>query len=304
MKFSALKSCLFAFSASVFFFNTYAAPSTPAPQLTAVQLKLAELEKSAHGRLGIAAFDTRTHAVILYHANERFPVTSTHKIIAVADILKQSQKQPSLLTEKVYFKKADLTTYSPATEGHVNKGMTYAQLCAAAITLSDNTALNLILKKLGGPANLTAFARSIGDTAFRLDRYEPDLNTAIPGDLRDTTTPKAMANTIQRLVFGSALSQGQRQQLQTWLEKNTTGNLRIRAGVPVGWIVGDKTGTGDYGSTNDIGFILPPKCAPIILTVYFTQTVQNAPPKDEVIAKATRILLNSFTQSDSCLKNA
>ncbi|MDN8127273.1 class A beta-lactamase, partial [Burkholderia multivorans] len=156
---------------------------------------------------------------------------------------------------------------------------------------SDNTAANELMKLIGGPAAVTAYARSIGDDTFRLDRWETELNTALPGDLRDTTTPAAMAASLRVLVLGDALPAAQRAQLIEWLRGNKVGDKRIRAGVPTGWRVGDKTGTGDYGTTNDAGVLWPPSRAPIVLAVYYTQTRADAKAKDDVIATATRIAI-------------
>lgn len=266
-----------------------------APSLANLQQKLAALETSADGRIGIYAINTENNKRLQYRAEERFPLCSTSKMMAVSAILKKSMANPHLLKQKVTYSKKDLVFYSPMTEKHLNNGMTVSELCSAAITLSDNTAMNLLMKKLGGPRAVTAFARSIGNHQFRLDRWEPELNTAIPGDLRDTTTPAATAISLQQLVLGNALTLPQRQQLQVWLKNNTTGDARIRAGVPKGWIVGDKTGTcGYYGTTNDIGIIWPAKSSPIIVVIYFTQHTKDATPRNDVIAAVTRIVMSAF----------
>ena len=157
---------------------------------------------------------------------------------------------------------------------------------------------------MGGPLAVTTFAHSIGNPVFRLDRWEPSLNSAIPGDPRDTATPESMAHSLQQLVLGTVLATQQRNLLKSWLIKNTTGNERIRAGVPKDWIVGDKTGTGDYGTTNDIAVLWPPHCKPIILAVYFTQPQQNAIPRSEVIAAARRIVMKALALHDHCVAQA
>ena len=256
-----------------------------------IQKKLAELEASSGGRIGFSAINTANNTHLQYHAQERFPFCSTCKLIGVSAILKQSMTDSHLLQQKVTYKKQDLVTYSPITEKHLADGMTISELCAAAM-LSDNTAINLLIKKLGGPEAVTAFAHSIGDNAFRLDRIEPELNSAIPGDLRDTSTPAAMTKSVQRLALGNSLATPQRELLQAWLKSNTTGGSRIRAGVPKGWVVGDKTGTCDYGTTNDIGIIWPPKSPPIVVAIYFTQNKKEAAPRDDIIASVTRILID------------
>jgi beta-lactamase class A len=272
--------------------------TTPSP----IQEKLAALEVSSGGRLGVTAINTANNTRIEYRGNERFPFCSTFKVMGVSAILKQSMTNKNLLQDRITYTAGDVVTYSPVTEKHIDSGMTVSELCAAAMTYTDNTAINLLMKKIGGLDVVNAFARSIGDSTFRLDRWEPNLNTAIPGDSRDTTTPAAMAGSLQKLALGNALAAPQREQLQTWLKDNTTGNARIRAGVPKGWLVGDKTGSGDYGTTNDVGIIWPPNCQPIVLAVYFTQPQQNATPRNEVIASATRLAIEEFAQTDQCLK--
>ncbi|OYK80490.1 hypothetical protein CbuD7D7780_04280 [Coxiella burnetii] len=184
------------------------------------------------------------------------------------------------------------------TKNHINGGITVSELCAAALTLSDNSAANLLIKKLGGLTAINAFARSIGDKQFELDRLEPQLNSAIPGDIRDTTTPEAMANSLKRLTLGDILAFPQRIQLQTWLKNNTTGNAKIRAGVPKDWIVGDKTGSGGYGTTNDIGIIWPPKRAPIVVAIFFTKNKKGAVSPDSIIERITRILMSAIVSTN------
>jgi beta-lactamase class A len=286
--------------AAIFFISICVPAFASAQEInsTSIQKKLAELEVSSGVRLGIAAINTANGAQIQYRAEERFPFCSTFKVMVVAAILKQSMADKNLLQQKIMYtqKDVDSSQYTPITKNHVTDGMTISDLCAAAITQSDNTAMNLLLKKLGGPKAVTAFARSIGDNTFRLDREEPILNSAIPGDLRDTSTPAAMASSLQKLALGNVLGLSQREQLQTWLQGNTTGNAKIRAGVPKGWIVGDKTGSGDYGTTNDIGIIWPPQSSPIVIVIYVTQNTKDAAPRSDVIASATRIAMSAFAQ--------
>jgi beta-lactamase class A len=253
--------------------------------------RLAALEKSFGGRIGIFALDTATGARIEYRAQERFAFCSTFKLLLASDILKRSEREKGLLQRHVHYTQGDLVTYSPITEKHVEDGMTVAELCAAALQYSDNTAANQLLKIAGGPAAVTAFARSIGDHEFRLDRWETALNTAIPGDLRDTSTPEAMGRDLRRLVLGDALARQQREQLRDWMLGNTTGAARIRAGVPAEWKVADKTGTGDYGTANDIAVLWPPHRAPIVVAIYTTQHEKTAKASSGVIASAARIVV-------------
>lgn len=261
-----------------------------------VQDALAKLEQSANGRLGLVAFDTGSGKAVEYRAGERFSFCSTFKTIAAAAILKRSETQGELLGKRISYTRQDTDSsgYAPITGKLVGKGMTVSELCAATLQYSDNAAVNLMMKELGGPADVTAFARAIGDETFRLDRWEPDLNSAVPGDLRDTTTPAAMVQTLQKLMLGNALGSLQREQLVFWMKKNRTGDARIRAGVPTDWIVADKTGTGSYGTTNDIGVLWPPGRAPIVIVAYFTQHNQAAKPRDDVIADATRTIVQSL----------
>jgi beta-lactamase class A len=253
--------------------------------------ELAKLEASAGGRLGVAAWEHGRAPRIGHRADERFPMCSTFKAILAAAVLQRSRADQGLLARRLPFAKEDLVTYSPATEQHVGAGMTVAELCQAAVQLSDNTAANVLMKMLGGPPAVTAFARSAGDTTFRLDRWETELNTAIPGDQRDTTTPAAMARLLERLLLGDLLPPAQRLQLRDWMLGNKTGDTRFRAGVPAGWQVADKTGTGSYGSTNDAGVIWATAERPLMLVVYYTQASKDAEARSEVIAAATRIVV-------------
>ncbi|MDC9603825.1 class A beta-lactamase [Xenorhabdus griffiniae] len=254
--------------------------------------QLSILEKNANGRLGVVLIDTTDHSTITYRANERFPLCSTSKLMAVSAILQKSEKNAHLLNQQVYYQQADLVEYSPITEKHLKEGMTLGELSAATLQYSDNTAMNLLLNQLNGPNEVTRFARTIGDNSFRLDRYEPELNAAIPGDERDTSTPQSMAKSLYNLVLGDALAITQREQLAEWIKGNTTGGASIQAGVPKDWIVGDKTGRCDYGTTNDIAVIWPvPNRAPLVLVTYFTQPDnKEASARPDVLAAAARIV--------------
>lgn len=266
-----------------------------------IEAKLAKLEADSGGRLGLFAINTANNTYIQYRADESFPFCSTGKIMVVSDILKKSEKNPDLLQKQIAYHQVDVdkSGYAPITKQHVANGMSVAELCQAAIEYSDNTAMNLLLKIAGGPKAVTSYARSIPDKNFRLDRWEPELNTAIPGDIRDTTTPRAMANSLQQLALGSVLVSPQRELLQTWLKNNTTGGSKIRAGVPKGWVVGDKTGNGKYGTTNDIGIIWPPKHPPIILAIYLTQNKKETIKRDDIIALATHTVVSDFMKRAS-----
>ncbi|WP_058450848.1 class A beta-lactamase [Legionella jamestowniensis] len=269
-----------------------------------LQEKLAELEVSAGGKIGVSAVNTANNQHLQYRAMERFPMGCTSKVVGVAAILKKSMSDPTLLQHKMHYKKEDLAAWSPITEKHVADGMTVSELCAAAITVSDNTAMNLLVKKLGGLQAINAYARSIGDKYFRVDNDWPkEAFSGGEGNLYDSSTPAAMEKSLTKLTLGDALARSQREQLLKWLKDNTTGETRIRAGVPKNWMVGDKTGTGaSYGTTNDIAIIWPPGCAPLVVTIYFTKDKKDAVKQDEVVASATRLLLDEFSKTDSCIK--
>jgi beta-lactamase class A len=189
----------------------------------------------------------------------------------------------------------DILEYAPVTKAHLQDGgMKLGALCAAAIEQSDNTAGNVLLDVIGGPGGLTNFVRSIGDETTRLDRKEPELNSAIPGDERDTTSPAAMCTDMQRLVLGNVLSEPSRHQLEDWLQHNETGTLLIRAGVPKTWTVGDKTGRGGNGATNDVAIIRPPGRAPILIAVYTIGSTSSADDRAAIVAEAARAVAGFF----------
>jgi beta-lactamase class A len=274
----------------------FAAGAAAEEEKVTAKAKLDALEKDFGGRLGVFALNTMNGMKLSHRARERFAVCSTFKVLATSAILTRSAKEPALLDQPVVYQKADLVTYSPVTEKHAGEGMTVAELCAAALQYSDNTAANLLIKMLGGPEAVTAFARTTGNTEFRLDRWETELNTAIPGDPRDTATPESMAASLQQLLLGDALpGQPQRDRLRDWLCGNTTGAARIKAGIPADWKIGDKTGSGDYGTANDLAILWPPGKKPVILAVYTTQTDKDAKANNEAIAATARIVADWVT---------
>ncbi len=247
--------------------------------------QMVNLEKESGGRLGVALLDTATNTRKGYRTEERFPMCSTFKMLAAGAVLARVDQGKERLERVVHFTQKEVVPYSPITEKHLGEaGISIGELCAAAITLSDNTAANLLLASIGGPVALTAFARSIGDSITRLDRIEPDLNEAIPGDPRDTTTPAAMLSSMRTLLLGEALSPSSRAQLTEWMMQNKTGDKRLRAGLPSGWKVGDKTGSGNRGTTNDIAILWPPQHAPVLITVYLTGSTGSDEQRNATIA--------------------
>ncbi|WP_244975972.1 class A beta-lactamase [Nocardia huaxiensis] len=258
------------------------------PSQGAVADSFTALEVTHAARLGVFALDTGSGRTVTYREGERFPMASTFKGLACGALLHAHPLSTGYWDQVIHYPASDLVEYSPATEKHVESGMTVTELCDAAITLSDNTAGNQILKLLDGPAGFTAFLRTLGDTTSRLDRWETELNTAIPGDERDTTTPAALAADYRALVVGDALAEPERAQLKSWLVANTTGDSRIRAGLPGDWVVGDKTGSPAYGSALDVAIAWPPGRAPLVIAVLTTKSEQHAEPDNALVAAATR----------------
>ena len=221
---------------------------------------------------------------------------STHKFLTAAAVLATVDEGKMTLDQRVPYTRADLLGYAPIARQNVDAGfMTVAALCAAAIEWSDNTAENLLLKLIGGPPGWTRYARAIGDPTSRLDRFEPALNTAVRGDPRDTTTPEAMTRNLHVVLLGDALTGGSRGQLETWmLDGRITASL-LHAGVPAGWRVADKSGSGENGTRNDIGIILPPKAAPILAAIYYTQSTETLALREKLLADAGRIIAGTFS---------
>jgi beta-lactamase class A len=231
---------------------------------------LSAIESRIGGRLGVAALDLGDGRRLAHRADERFPMCSTFKAMAAAAVLQRVDAGAESLDRFVRYGPADLFSYAPVTKAHVGEGgMKLGDLCAAAVELSDNTAANLLLAAIGGPAGWTRFARRIGDPVSRLDRNEPTLNEAVPGNPRDTTTPAATVSDLRQVVLGAALTPASRERLRDWMIAGKTGAARLRAGLPPSWRIGDKTGTGDHATTNDIAVAWTPS-APIVIACYIT----------------------------------
>ena len=246
---------------------------------------VAETEKRLDARIGLAVYDYQSGRRWEYNANDRFPITSTFKALACAAVLARVDAGAEDLARVVIVRESDLVPYAPVTERRLGgQGMTLHELCDATMSTSDNVAANLILKSLGGPEGLTGFARRIGDSVTRLDRWETELNEARPGDLRDTTTPNAMLQNLQRLVLGDVLSTDSRRQLTDWLAGNKVGGPLIRAGLPDDWRIGDRTGAGGYGSRSVIAVIWPPEQRPVIVALYITETKASLDERNAAIA--------------------
>jgi beta-lactamase class A len=254
--------------------------------------QIAAIEARVGGRIGVAALDTGSGRRLDYRADDRFPMCSTFKFLAAAAVLKRVDEKQERLDRFVSYDAKDILEYAPVTKAHLKEGgMALGVLCQAAIEQSDNTAGNLLLDAIGGPAGVTNFARSLGDQVTRLDRKEPDLNSAIPGDDRDTTAPESMLTDMARILTGDALSRSSRSQLEDWLQRNKTGADMIRAGVPTNWIIGDKTGRGANGATNDIAIIRPPDRAPVLLAIYSVGSTATANDRAAIVAETARVVV-------------
>lgn len=267
---------------------------TPAP----VDTGLREIERRFGGRLGVHALDTGSGAVVSHRGDERFLLASTGKAFIAAAVLQRAAADPALLDRLVRYDASALIANAPVAEQNLATGMTVAALCEAAITYSDNTAANLLFDLLGGPSAVTGFVRGTGDATTRFDRPEPDLNVSTgPGDERDTSTPAAVVATLRAVTLGDGLDPAGRDRLTGWLLANTTGDATIRAGVPAGWRVGDKTGTGGQGERNDIAVLHPPDRAPILLAVYTAPADPEAEPSNATVAEATRAVVAALART-------
>jgi beta-lactamase class A len=256
--------------------------------------RIAMLEARHGGRLGVAALETGSGRRIEHRSTERFPLCSTFKWLAVGAVLRRVDLGSEHLGRRIFYRNADLLHYAPVTTAHLGQGMTVGELCAAAIEWSDNTAANLLLQSLGGPRGVTAFAQSLDDAVTRLDRNEPTLNTALPKDVRDTTSPSAMIGDLDRVMLGTVLSAASRQHLQAWLLADQVGGKRLRAGIPRTWKIGDKTGTGDNGTTNDVAIIWPPDRAPILVASYYTGATGTIGDLERTHAEVGRVVAAAF----------
>jgi beta-lactamase class A len=257
---------------------------------------LAALEKERGGRLGVAVADMHSGKSAAYRGEERFPMCSTFKTLASAALLARVDAGKERLDRRVRFDAKDLVVNSSVSKNHVGgDGMSFAEICEAAMTVSDNTAANLLLANLGGPDGVTAYARSLGDMVTRLDRNEPDLNEAASGDVRDTTSPVAMLSDLRTLVTGNALTPASRERLVGWLVGNKTGDARLRAGFPRDWRVGDKTGSGEKGTTNDVAVVWPSaNRPPLFVVTYLTESSPEADHRNATLASVARLVAASL----------
>lgn len=270
-----------------------AAPATDPATDPATARAFASLERRYDARLGITAVDTGSGRTLVHRAGERFAFASTVKVFIAAAVLDASSDAD--LATVVHYDRGDLLEYAPVTSEHVDTGMTVRELIDAALRSSDNTAANLLVERLGGPDAVERWLRGIGDRTTRVDRVEPDLNQATPGDRRDTTTPERFAADLRAVLLGDVLDAADRRVLRDAMLGNTTGDATIRAGVDPSWRVADKTGTASYGVRNDIAVVTPPGRAPIVLVVMTSRADAAAEPSDALVAAATRAAVAGLT---------
>ncbi|WP_205776107.1 class A beta-lactamase [Micromonospora tulbaghiae] len=270
-----------------------ATPSAaPTPSPVPAPPELAALERRSGARIGVFAVDTGTGRTLAHRADERFAYASTCKALAAGAMLAATSDAER--DRVVRYRRADLVAHSPVTERHVETGMTLRDAAEAAVRYSDNTAGNLLFDALGGPAGFARALREVGDRVTRPARTEPELNAATPGDERDTSTPRALAGSLRAYALGEALRPADRDLLLGWMRASTTGSGLVRAGVPAGWQVADKSGTGGYGTRNDIAVVWPPDRAPIVLAVMTSRDSRDAKPDDALVAQAARATVTAL----------
>lgn len=289
------RTCLLVGTCAIVLLLTSTSARGQGPGGPSAEARLRELEIRSGGRLGVVALDTATWARIGHRGTERFALCSTFKLLLAASVLSRVDAGDETLGRRVPYTKADLLDYSPVTKAHVKEGaLTVGQLCEAAVEESDNAAANLLLKTVGGPEGLTKYLRSLGDEVTRLDRDEPALNSNLPDDPRDTTTPASMVETVRLLLLGDALSAASREKLAGWMLACKTGRARLSAGVPSDWRVGDKTGTGGRGAANDVAIIWPPGRKPILVAAYYSDSARGYEELNAVLAEVGEIVAQAF----------
>jgi beta-lactamase class A/beta-lactamase class A CARB-5 len=267
-------------------------PANADPVLDALQ----SIEEELDARVGFFGRDLNTEETLAYGADYRFPLNSVFKLFACGALLLEVDKGASRLTDSVDVRDYPLVSYSPAVEKSVSAGhfeMTLGDACSMMLSVSDNTAANIVLAEIGGPEGFTAFMRSIGDDVTRLDRWEPELNEALPGDPRDTTTPHAIADSLETLLLGDVLSVASRAILREWLSRHSVADDLFRAALPPSWSIEDRTGAGGYGSRAIIAIIYPPERKPVIAALFMRDTTANFARRNAAAARVAAAIVKS-----------
>lgn len=270
--------------------------AAPAPDPVAASAAFTALEAEFGARLGVLAVDTGSGRTVEHRADERFGYASTHKALSAAALL--GALAPGELDELVRWENADLVAHSPVTEQHTGTGLTWREVAAASVTHSDNTAANLVLERLGGPDGFEAALRALGDGVTSADRTETALNDVGPGDTRDTSTPRALAADLRAYLLDGALTPEHAELLRGWMRDSTTGTGLVRAGVPAGWDVADKSGGGPYGIRNDLAVVQPPGGAPIVVAILSARADRDAAYDDALLARATEVAIEQLGAGD------
>jgi beta-lactamase class A len=266
------------------------APAQPDPDLI-----LSDLETRHGGRLGFAALDVGSGRRVLWRAQERFPFCSTFKAFLAVATLERVQRDEERLDRAVRVTEADLIPHAPVTGAAVGRSLTLRELMQAAVEVSDNPAANILIREMGGIAVWRSWWPTFGDTTTVISRLEPDLNTALPNDPRDTCLPEQTLANIREMAFSDRLTPEHDALLHGWLTASPTGPKRIKAGAPEGWTVAHKTGTGANGTANDVAMLTPLSGSPVIVAAYFTGAAgATDDQRDAVIAEATRRALKAF----------
>ena len=270
------------------FFSTSSLSHSLEPQ------SIEQIESRVSARIGIVVYDSATKQTWSYKGDERFPMMSTFKTLACANLLYDFENEGLDLGLKVDIESDDLIVWSPVTKHLVGKELSLENACTATMTMSDNTAANVVLTGVGGPNGLTEFLRSIGDRETRLDHIEPDLNHARPSDVRDTTTPNTMVKTLNELVYGNVLSEASKAQLKTWLKDNKVSDGMIRSILPDGWKIADRSGAGAYGSRAITAIVWSETRAPLIISISLTESELTIPERDTVINEIGELIFDDY----------
>ena len=256
-----------------------------------VQESLRELEANVGGRLGVAALDMASDRRVDYRSGNLFPLCSTYKLLLAGAVLARIDHGKEQLDRAIPLTEADMLDYAPQAKQVLSKGkITVLEALAGAIVDSDNTAANLLLNSIGGPGALTLYTRELGDKTTHLDRIEPFLNEAMAGDARDTTSPAAMLNDLGVLLLQNALTPFSRDLLTDLLVKSHTGAAKLRAGLPIPWKVGDKSGMGEHGSSCDVAIAWPPGRQPLLIAAYLTDCSAPLADRNKVLSETARLV--------------
>ena len=267
-------------------------------KVSTIDKQLKKIEDTYQVKVGVYAIDTNSDKNIAYNADKRFPFQSTCKFMGVSALLAKDTKKP-ILQKAVTVTPQDMLFWHPISGQYLNKKTTLQTLAEGAISYSDNPAINIIIRNLGGLDSVNQFARNIGNQSFVIKHYEVNLNSN-PKKVDDTSTPKDMGLSVEKILLGDVLTKRNKALLINWMRNNTTGYNRIRAGVPLGWTVADKTGSGSFGVANDIGIAWSPMCNPVVLSIFTYRSKPSAKPRDVVIKEVTKAVFDEFSQYATC----